>query len=84
MSSAISALDAVEGSSNRHQGAIDVGAVRAPLIQRSQITQTVTTISLDIAKSASQFMPSMQIAMWFFAVSFATICYFGRSVTRSA
>src|ERR1700682_2738717 len=32
----------------------DVGAVRAPMIRRSQIMQTITTIGLDIAKSVFQ------------------------------
>src|SRR5438477_5120180 len=34
---------------------MDVGAVRAPMIRRSQIMQTITTIGLDIAKSVFQF-----------------------------
>jgi hypothetical protein len=39
---------------HRHESAIDVGAVRAPMIRRSQITQTITTIGLNIAKSVFQ------------------------------
>jgi len=34
--------------------AIDVGAVKAPTIRRSQIMQQITTIGLDIAKSVFQ------------------------------
>src|SRR5258708_35786894 len=34
--------------------AMDVGAVRAPMIRRSQIMRTITTIDLDIAKSVFQ------------------------------
>src|SRR5262245_57978346 len=34
--------------------AIEVGAVRAPVIRRSLIMQTITTIGLDIAKSVFQ------------------------------
>jgi hypothetical protein len=30
---------------------MDVGAVKAPTIRRSQVMQTITTIGLDIAKS---------------------------------
>src|SRR5260370_33990426 len=33
---------------------MDVGAVKAPTIRRSQIMQTITTIGLDIAKSVFQ------------------------------
>ena len=33
---------------------MDVGAVKAPTIQRSQIMQAITTIGLDIAKSVFQ------------------------------
>jgi transposase len=33
---------------------MDVGAVKAPTIQRSQVMQTITTIGLDIAKSVFQ------------------------------
>jgi hypothetical protein len=46
---------------------MDVGAVRAPMIRRSQIMQTITAIGLDIAKSVFQFMALMQMVMWFFA-----------------
>src|SRR5215510_14464978 len=34
--------------------AMDVGAVEAPTIRRSQVMQAVTTIGLDIAKSVFQ------------------------------
>src|SRR5262249_24039043 len=34
--------------------AIDVGAVRALMIRRSQVMQTITTVGLDIAKSVFQ------------------------------
>jgi hypothetical protein len=33
---------------------MDVGAVKAPTIRRSQVMQTITTIGLDIAKSVFQ------------------------------
>src|ERR1700677_2650847 len=33
---------------------MDVGAVKAPKIRRSQVMQTITTIGLDIAKSVFQ------------------------------
>jgi hypothetical protein len=33
---------------------MDVGAVKAPTIRRSQIMQAITTIGLDIAKSVFQ------------------------------
>ena len=33
---------------------MDVGAVKAPTIRRSQVLQTITTIGLDIAKSVFQ------------------------------
>src|ERR1700722_14795816 len=33
---------------------MDVGAVKAPTIRRSQVMQTITTIGLDIAKSGFQ------------------------------
>jgi hypothetical protein len=36
-------IDAVDGSSTRHVSAIDVGAVKAPTIRRSQVTQAITT-----------------------------------------
>jgi hypothetical protein len=34
--------------------AMDVGAVKAPTIQRNSLRQAVTTIGLDIAKSDSR------------------------------
>src|SRR5882757_8334561 len=34
--------------------AMDVGAVEAPTIRRSQVMQAITTIGLDIAKSVFQ------------------------------
>jgi hypothetical protein len=34
---------------HRHVSAMDVGAVKAPTIRRSQVMQTITTIGLDIA-----------------------------------
>src|ERR1700730_11720791 len=46
--------DAVDGSSTRHVSAMDVGAVKAPTIRRSQVMQAITTIGLDIAKSVFQ------------------------------
>jgi hypothetical protein len=49
----MSALDAVDGSSTGVRNAIEVGAVRALMIRRSQM-QTITTIGLDIAKSVFQ------------------------------
>jgi len=49
-----SLIDAVDGSSTRHVSAIDVGAVKAPTIRRSQVTQAITTVGLDIAKSVFQ------------------------------
>ena len=39
---------------HRHVSAMDVGAVKAPTIRRSQVMQTITTIGLDIAKSVFQ------------------------------
>jgi transposase len=48
------AIDAVDGSSTRHVSAMDVGAVKAPTIRRSQVMQAITTIGLDIAKSVFQ------------------------------
>src|ERR1700693_6296108 len=48
------AFDAVDGSSTRHVSAMEVGAVKAPTIRRSQVMQTITTIGLDIAKSVFQ------------------------------
>src|SRR5271156_539443 len=51
---AMSPIDAVDGSSTRHVSAMDVGAVKAPTIRRSQIMQAITTIGLDIAKSVFQ------------------------------
>src|SRR5580700_5063251 len=48
------AFDAVDGSSTRHVSAMDVGAVKAPTIRRSQVMQAITTIGLDIAKSVFQ------------------------------
>src|SRR5277367_2344291 len=50
----MSLIDAVDGSSTRHVSAMDVGAVKAPTIRRSQVMQTITTIGLDIAKSVFQ------------------------------
>src|SRR5277367_1690758 len=50
----MSLIDAVDGSSTRHVSAMDVGAVRAPTIRRSQVMQATTTIGLDIAKSVFQ------------------------------
>ena len=50
----MSAADAVDGSSTGTTSAIDVGAVRALMIRRSQIMQTITTVGLDIAKSVFQ------------------------------
>ena len=47
-------VDAVDGSSTRHVNAMDVGAVKAPTIWRSQVMQAITTIGLDIAKSVFQ------------------------------
>jgi Transposase len=49
-----SGYDAVDGSSTGATSAMNLGAVRAPMIRRSQIMQTVTTIGLDIAKSVFQ------------------------------
>jgi hypothetical protein len=49
-----SLIDAVDGSSTRHVSAIDVGAVKAPTIRRSQVMQAITTVGLDIAKSVFQ------------------------------
>src|SRR5580704_7156589 len=49
-----SAVVAVDGSSTGATSAIDVGAVRAPMIRRSQVMQTITTVGLDIAKSVFQ------------------------------
>ena len=49
-----SVVDTVDGSSTRHVSAMDVGAVRAPTIRRSQVMQAMTTIGLDIAKSVLQ------------------------------
>jgi transposase len=49
----MSARDAVDGSSTGATSAIDVGAVRAFMIRRSQM-QTITTVGLDIAKSVFQ------------------------------
>ena len=46
-------FDAVDGSSTSATSAIDVGAVRALMIRRSQM-QTITTVGLDIAKSVFQ------------------------------
>jgi transposase len=46
-------IDAVDGSPTGATSAIDVGAVRAHMIRRSQM-QTITTVSLDIAKSVFQ------------------------------
>src|SRR6201987_2317424 len=46
-------FDAVDGSSTGATSAIDVGAVRALMIRRSQM-QTITTVGLDIAKSVFQ------------------------------
>ena len=45
-------IDAVDVSSHRHESAIDAGAVRVPVIRRSPIMQTITTIGLDIAKAS--------------------------------
>ena len=39
---------------HRHVSAMDVGAVKAPTIWRSQIMQAITTIGLDMAKSVFQ------------------------------
>jgi hypothetical protein len=50
----MSGVDAVDGSSTRHVNAMDVGAVKAPTIRRSQVMQAITTIGLDIAKSVFQ------------------------------
>jgi transposase len=50
----MSAADAVDGSSTGATSAIDVGAVRALMIRRSQVMQTITTVGLDIAKSVFQ------------------------------
>ena len=41
----MSAVDAVDGSSTRHVSAMDVGAVKAPMIQRSY-DQMITPIGL--------------------------------------
>src|ERR1700745_3752513 len=49
----IAACDAVDGSSTGATSAIDVGAVRALMIRRSQM-ETITTVGLDIAKSVFQ------------------------------
>ena len=49
----MSAHDAVDGSSTGATSAIDVSAVRALMIWRSQM-QTITTVGLDIAKSVFQ------------------------------
>jgi hypothetical protein len=46
-------FDAVDGSSTGVTSAINVGAVRALMIRRSQM-QTITTVGLDIAKSVFQ------------------------------
>jgi hypothetical protein len=46
-------FDAVDGSSTGATSAINVGAVRALMIRRSQM-QTITTVGLDIAKSVFQ------------------------------
>src|SRR5207344_3657838 len=50
----MSGADAVDGSSTGATSAIDVGAVRALMIRRSQVMQTITTVGLDIAKSVFQ------------------------------
>jgi len=50
----MSAADAVDGSSTGATSATDVGAVRALMIRRSQVMQTITTVGLDIAKSVFQ------------------------------
>ena len=63
MSITSSAYDAVDGSSTRHVSAMDVGAVKAPTIRRSQVMQAITTIGLDIASWFSRFMASMRRAM---------------------
>jgi hypothetical protein len=47
------AIDAVDGSSTGATSAINVGAVGALMIRRSQM-QTITTVGLDIAKSVFQ------------------------------
>ena len=49
----VAGIDAVDGSSTGATSAIDVGAVRALMIRRSQM-QTITTVGLDIAKSVFQ------------------------------
>jgi hypothetical protein len=46
----MAAFDVVDGSSTGARSAIEMGAVRALMIRRSQM-QTITTIGLDIAKS---------------------------------
>ena len=47
------ACDAADGSSTGATSAIELGAVRALMIRRSQM-QTITTVGLDIAKSVFQ------------------------------
>jgi transposase len=50
----MSAYDAVDGSSNRHVSATDVGAAERSHDSEEQPMQSVTTIGLDIAKSVFQ------------------------------
>ena len=48
----MSACDAVEGSSTRHVSAMDVGAVKAPTIWRSQVLQAIRQ-SVSILRNRS-------------------------------
>ena len=50
----MSVSDAVDGSSTRHVSAMDVGAVKAPTIRRSQSCKRLRAVGLDIAKSVFQ------------------------------
>src|SRR5262245_21835582 len=51
---AMTACDAVDGSSTGARAPQMWGAVKAPTIRRSQAMQAITTIGLDIAKSVFQ------------------------------
>src|SRR4051794_34252542 len=64
-----SALDAVDGSSTRHVSATDVGAVKAPTIQRSYpCRQSRQSVSTSPSRSFRS-MASMRPAKWLFAGS---------------
>src|ERR1700674_458819 len=63
-SAMVAAIDAVDGSSTRHVSAMDVGAVKAPTIQRSYPCKRLRQ-SVSISRSRCfRFMALMLMAKW--------------------